>query len=211
MKSKLTQCLALVVATAVPSTGWAQAGHEEPRTEQAPRTHERARGEAAPATPEGRSEATAENQVKAQVLPALAGVEAARVSVAALRELAMMQSLDRRDARRTAELANRGIEMAQERIEALGDMRQLSPEARNDVNTAERQLREARASIEQIHRDVGVVEGIVQRDEAQNVRARSEELHTQLAGAQRTIEHLAGQYRISTNLEGSPRGASARG
>ena len=146
-------------------------------------------------------EAKRQGDVKGYILPIVAGIKSAKMSAAVLHELSTTEPFERADARKTAELAEQAVRIAHERAQELHDMKGLTAEARAQADSATKQLKEARASVERIQRQVGVVEGVFRRDEADNVRNESMRLNAQLADAERAIGRIADAYHVSTNLD----------
>jgi hypothetical protein len=150
--------------------------------------------------PAQNAEAKQQIEVKGYVLPIMAGIRSAEMSAAALHELSTTDPFERKDARKTAELAEQAVRIAHERAEDLHEMKGLSAAARADAETATKKLKEARSSVESIQRQVGVLEAPFRRNEAENVRKDSERLNSQLSDAERAVQRVADAYRISTKL-----------
>lgn len=146
------------------------------------------------------AEAKMQIEVKGYVLPIVAGIKSAEMSAAALHELATTEPFERKDARKTAELAEQAVKIAHERADDLRGIKGLSAEARSQAETATKRLKEARSSVERIQRQVGVLEEPFRRNEAENVRNESMKLHTELAAAEKAIQSVADSYHISTSL-----------
>lgn len=172
---KITHCLLVATMLALPSAALAQSTPtKDPPAKQA--------------------ETKQHIEVKGYVLPIVAGIESAQMSAAALHQLATAEPLGRQDVRRTAELADQAVRIAQARADELRKLKGLSAEARPEAEATASKLKAARASVKEIQR---------QSDAAQ-VRDASARLHAQLADAHRSIERLAGMYKVSIDLSKMP-------
>jgi hypothetical protein len=179
LKLSITRALCLGLALALPAAVLAQG---------APRMTERA--------PE-----RAEVEVKGHYLPAMAGIESAEAATRALQQLSMSPALDPRQARATAELADEGMDVARASTNRLASLVTLSPEARDDAESAALQLERAHATLETIQSEVGGVQGRLRRDEAEEVRDLSSKLYGELRAARGDMKKVAGAQRISTDVE----------
>lgn len=186
---KITRYLMIAFVLATPSMVMAQG------------TPEKAPPPPAAEAKQEAAEAKKQIEVKGYVLPIVAGIKSAEMSAAALHQLASSEPFERRDARKTAELAEQAVRIAHERADDLREMKGLSAEARSQAETATKKLKEARSSVERIQRQVGVLEEPFRRNEAENVRNESVRLHAELSAAEKAIQSVADSYHISTKLE----------
>lgn len=145
------------------------------------------------------SEDSMQTRVKGNVLPLAAGIKSAEASAAALHQMASTDPLDRSDARSAAELAEQGVDVAQERAENLSEIEGIK--AQTDAKAVTEALNDARDTVEKIQRTVGFVQGPFQSDEAKNVRDLSAQLNQQLKQAKQSMQKVADNYGISTDLE----------
>lgn len=172
---KITHCLLVVTMLALPSAALAQATPaKSPQAKQA--------------------ETKQHIEVKGYVLPIVAGIESAQMSAAALHQLATAETLARQDVRRTAELADQAVRIAQARADELRKLKGLSAEAKPEAEATASKLKAARATVKDIQRQT----------EAAQVRDASARLHAQLADAHKSIERLAGMYEVSIDLSKMP-------
>lgn len=196
----IKRCLMIALAIAMPCAVMAQETPEAQQPAQEPEARQPAQ------QPE--ADTKKQTEVKGYVLPILAGIKSAQMSAATLHELATSEPFARRDARKTAELAEQTVKIAREHAEALHKLTGLSPDARAQAEAAVTALRQARSSVDRIQRQVGGQGAAFGRNEAENVRGESARLHTELSQAQSAIEQIARAYHISTSLE-PPAGAPA--
>lgn len=145
------------------------------------------------------SEDSMNARVKGNVLPLAAGIKSAQASAAALQEMAASQPLDHSDARSAAELAEQGVDVAQERAENLTEVEGIKAQA--DVKAVTQALNDARDTVEEIQRTVGFVQGPFESNDAQKVSKLSAQLHKQLEQAKQSMQKVADNYGISTDLE----------
>lgn len=138
-------------------------------------------------------------KVRGNVLPLAAGIKSAQASAAALQEMAANEPLDHGDARSAAELAEQGVDVAQESAENLTEIEGIK--AQTDAQAAAEALSDAHDTVEEIQRAVGFVRGPFQSNEAQKVRDLSAQLSRQLQQAQQSMQKVADNYGISTDLE----------
>jgi hypothetical protein len=175
---------------------WPPMEQEAPPFEQEPRPIEQP-----PRPTQMTEDRRLEAEVKAHVLPVVAGIESAELAIGALHELATAERFQRRDARKTAELAEHGVRIAHERAQELQRLRGLSDEERRAAQDAARQLQEARSTLRRVNRQVGTIEGMLRRQEAENVRSEAQRLQSELRAARTSIEKVASAYDVPMHLE----------
>lgn len=145
------------------------------------------------------SEDSMNAQVRGNVLPLAAGIKTAQASAGALQQMASNGPLDHSDARSAAELAEQGVDVAQERAENLTEIEGLKSQA--DVKAVTAALNDARDTIEEIQRKVGFIQGPFESNDAQKVSTLSAQLSKQLQQAEQSMQKVADNYGISTDLE----------
>lgn len=206
---------ALAVALAVPSFALADEGQqrdsqtreertqsqrESARAEEQQRTAEQRTTEREPRTRQDMEQYRREMrtaELREHVLPAMASIETAQISAAALHELAS-EAFDPQYARRNVELADQALRFGSEQVDSLREMRGLSRDERARLDEAARHLRDAHSTAQRIQESVGAE--LVRQQQADELRNHSEQLHTQLADAHRAIEGIAEDYQISTRF-----------
>ncbi len=139
--------------------------------------------------------------VHANVVPAIAGIEAADKAVAVLYELAGGEGLRQKDAQDTVALARQALDMALDRAAALDNVRGLSRDARTQLDRATRSLRQARTTLRRIDEQVGNRQARVPLDRAQRLRDQAGSMHEDLSDAEDSIERIAKAYDVPTDLE----------
>jgi hypothetical protein len=179
---RLTRYLTMAFALALPSHAFAQDAPSKPPETQPP-------------------DAKKQAEAKGNLMPVIAGIESAQTSAKALQELAGTEPFERRDARKTAQIAEQGAKVAHERAEDLAKMKGLPPEAREEAKAAAKKLKEARSTIKHIQREVGTIEGHFHRDQAKSVADLSAKLTTELEDARRSIQKVADTYGVSMDLQ----------
>lgn len=140
----------------------------------------------------------AKADVKAHVVPTIAGIEAADKAAAALYHLSSGEELNRQDAQRTVQLAQQGLNLAYNRTQALGDMKDLSSDARSEVDAAETKLRDARQTLSKLQKKVGTR---IKTEDMEQIRDHAQNLHTNLSDAEASVDRVAKAYDVSTDLE----------
>lgn len=139
-------------------------------------------------------------RVRAHIVPAVAGIEAADKAVAALYELSGDEQLRPQDARRTVALAKQGLAMSIERINALEDVADLSDDAKSEANRASTKLQEAKTTVTRLEKQISK-KGTISRNTAEQIRSDAKDLHTDLSDAGNAVEQVAKAYDVPTDLE----------
>ncbi len=140
----------------------------------------------------------AKADVKAHLVPAIAGIESADKAAAALYELSSAEQINRQDAQRTVQLAQQALNLAYGRTQALGNMKGLSSDARSEVDAAEAKLRDARQTLSQLQKEVGAG---TRTEDMKQIQDHAKTLHGDLSDAQKSVDRIAKAYDVSTKLE----------
>jgi len=191
---KTTRNLLVALALAIPSMAIAQASPPSQADSTAGTTPTTAR-DSEPA------DATMHAEVKGHVVPILAGIDAAQLSAAALFQLATPAPTDNKHVRRTAELAEQAVKLAHEEAEELGELDGLYADARTQAKAVAKKLEQAKASVDRIQRQVGVIEGAFRRDDARMIQDDAKRLKMQLSDAKHAARELAGRYNVMTRVD----------
>lgn len=141
------------------------------------------------------------SRVRSDVIPTLAGIEAADKAVAVLYELSGSYRFDRNDAQDSLSLARQALDMALDRASALQDNEGLSHNARAELDRATRSLRQARMGLREINQQVGQRRGRMPMDRAQRIREQARNVHEDLSQAESSISRIARAYDVPTDLE----------
>lgn len=141
------------------------------------------------------------SRVRAHVIPALAGIEAADKAVGVLYELSGSYQFGQNDAQDALSLARQALDMALDRAAALQDSAGLSRNARDELDRATRSMRQARTSLRQINQQIGERRGRMAMDRAERIREQARDVHEDLSQAEDSVERIARAYDIPTDLE----------
>lgn len=147
------------------------------------------------------AEAMQDTEVKGYVLPAMVGIEAARVSTAVVYEMAAAKPFDRVQAKNTADIAKEGIALARDRAKELKSMKGLQSGLKSDVESAEKKLKDADKSLKDVEKSIGKMSASPQQKQSDELRSKTEKLHNQLDEARASIDKVASSYGIPTRLE----------
>lgn len=189
--------LMVAFSLAIPATALAQAAPQQPEQQQpAPQ-------QAAPQQPVPSMQVAPKQlaEIKGNILPIQAGIESTRASAYVLRSLATTEPFERKDARKTAEIANQAAKVAYQSAEDLSKMKGLSAEALAQAQLAAGKLKEVRSTIDQIEGQIGIIEGAFVKNDAENVRNLAARLLEDLDSAQRATQNVANIYQVSTKLD----------
>ncbi len=194
--------LMVALSVAVPATALAQATPQQPEQQQAA-PQQPAPQQAAPQQPAPSMQVAPKQlaEIKGNILPIQAGIESTRASAYVLRSLAMTEPFERKDARKTAEIANQAAKVAHQSAEDLSKMKGLSAEAQAQAQLAAGKLKEVRSTIDQIEGQIGIIEGAFVKNDAENVRNLAARLLEELDSAQRATQNVANIYQVSTKLD----------
>ena len=194
--------LMVALSVAVPATALAQAAPQQPEQQQAA-PQQPAPQQAAPQQPAPSMQVAPKQlaEIKGNILPIQAGIESTRASAYVLRSLAMTEPFERKDARKTAEIANQAAKVAHQSAEDLSKMKGLSAEAQAQAQLATGKLKEVRSTIDQIEGQIGIIEGAFVKNDAENVRNLAARLLEELDSAQRATQNVANIYQVSTKLD----------
>lgn len=194
--------LIVALSVAVPATALAQAAPQQPEQQQAA-PQQPAPQQAAPQQPAPSMQVAPKQlaEIKGNILPIQAGIESTRASAYVLRSLAMTEPFERKDARKTAEIANQAAKVAHQSAEDLSKMKGLSAEAQAQAQLAAGKLKEVRSTIDQIEGQIGIIEGAFVKNDAENVRNLAARLLEELDSAQRATQNVANIYQVSTKLD----------
>ncbi|HMY17166.1 MAG TPA: hypothetical protein PKA58_12660 [Polyangium sp.] len=194
--------LMVALSVAVPATALAQAAPQQPEQQQAA-PQQPAPQQAAPQQPAPSMQVAPKQlaEIKGNILPIQAGIESTRASAYVLRSLAMTEPFERKDARKTAEIANQAAKVAHQSAEDLSKMKGLSAEAQAQAQLAAGKLKEVRSTIDQIEGQIGIIEGAFVKNDAENVRNLAARLLEELDSAQRATQNVANIYQVSTKLD----------
>lgn len=145
---------------------------------------------------------TADEQQTARhaLVPVLAGLMSAETSMAAIDALLGQEPFSRKDIRQAAELAEESVRIAHERAEEIADMDHLPPDVHQPARDTSRRLREARRAVERIQNQVGAVQGVFRRHEAERIRTELTTLRAELRAARTAVEPLAEAYGLPMDL-----------
>jgi phage-related tail protein len=128
-------------------------------------------------------------------------------SATVVHELASIEPLERASVRAVVSLASAGVDTAKKNAKELHGMTELPQEQRNEAKRAVDKLDEAHSSIKSIERQVGMVEHLFRKHEAENVRKDAMRLHTELGEARSAIDSIASAHQIAL---GTPERSAAR-
>ena len=194
--------LMVALSVAVPATALAQAAPQQPEQQQAT-PQQPTPQQAAPQQPAPSMQVAPKQlaEIKGNILPIQAGIESTRASAYVLRSLAMTEPFERKDARKTAEIANQAAKVAHQSAEDLSKMKGLSAEAQAQAQLAAGKLKEVRSTIDQIEGQIGIIEGAFVKNDAENVRNLAARLLEELDSAQRATQNVANIYQVSTKLD----------
>lgn len=194
--------LIVALSVAVPATALAQAAPQQPEQQQAA-PQQPAPQQAVPQQPAPSMQVAPKQlaEIKGNILPIQAGIESTRASAYVLRSLAMTEPFERKDARKTAEIANQAAKVAHQSAEDLSKMKGLSAEAQAQAQLAAGKLKEVRSTIDQIEGQIGIIEGAFVKNDAENVRNLAARLLEELDSAQRATQNVANIYQVSTKLD----------
>lgn len=194
--------LMVALSVAVPATALAQAAPQQPEQQQAA-PQQPAPQQAVPQQPAPSMQVAPKQlaEIKGNILPIQAGIESTRASAYVLRSLAMTEPFERKDARKTAEIANQAAKVAHQSAEDLSKMKGLSAEAQAQAQLAAGKLKEVRSTIDQIEGQIGIIEGAFVKNDAENVRNLAARLLEELDSAQRATQNVANIYQVSTKLD----------
>jgi hypothetical protein len=190
---KVIRWFTIAAALSMPSTLLAQGAQERPMEEQPPQQQGQEQQEK-------KSQAEMD-KVKAHVVPAVTGIQVADKAVSALHELAGAEQLDKKDAQKTVQLAEDGIQMALTRTQALNKMEGLSAEAKSEADSAMKTLREARTNLKAIQKKVQTKQARIPRKDIEQIREQAKNLHQSLSDAESSVEQVAKAYDVPTDLE----------
>lgn len=158
-----------------------------------------------PATPpvgeKSPMDAKTQAAIKGYIWPTAAGIEGARASAAALESLSTTEPFNRKDARKAADIADKSLTVAHDSAEELSKMKELSPEARTRAQNTVTKLKAARETLDQIKDQVGVLEGLFERNDADKVHRLSSTLTVQIQDAQKATQGVADMYEISVSKQ----------
>lgn len=137
--------------------------------------------------------------VESHVVPAIAGIQSADKATAVLYQLATSEQLDPKDAQRAIDLAQQALALALNRAEALDGMRGISDNAQNQAERAKVALREARATLRTVDKQVGTKK--LSLEKAEQLQAHANEIHEDLSKAEAAMESIAKAYDVPVDLE----------
>lgn len=149
----------------------------------------------------GPADVRTQGEIRGYIWPIAAGIEGARASTVALQSLSTNEPFNRKDARKAAEIADKSLTVAYDTAEELSKMKGLTLDAKAQAQNAVMKLKAARGTLSQIRDQVGVIEGLFERVDAEKVHNLSTTLITQIHEAQKATQSVADVYQISVSNE----------
>ena len=138
-------------------------------------------------------------KLRAHVVPAVAGIEAADKAIGAIYELTSEETIDVRDVRDTVSLARQGISLAMDRAESLNGMSSLSEDADSETARAMTKLGDARTTLVRMEKQLK--KGKLSATQIEQIHAAARDLHNDLSDASNAVEKVAKAYDVPTDFE----------
>lgn len=138
-------------------------------------------------------------KLRAHVVPAVAGIEAADKAIGALYELTSEDTINVRDVRDTVSLARQGISLAMDRAESLNAMTTLSEDADSEADRASTKLKEARTTLIRVEKQLK--KGKLSANQVEQIHAAARDMHADLSDASNAVEKVAKAYDVPTDFE----------
>lgn len=138
-------------------------------------------------------------KLRAHVVPAVAGIEAADKAIGALYELTSEETINVRDVRDTVALARQGITLATDRAESLNAMETLSDDADSEADRAMTKLKEARTTLVRIEKQLKKSQ--LSPNQIEQVHEAARDMHQDLSDASNAVEKVAKAYDVPTDFE----------